>query len=274
MLQSSGLGNSINALTSLLVPYQIPALIVISMRGDAGEWNAGAGADGPRGARRSATRSALPHDDGRRRRRRRPTRCAGRRRRRSMTRTAGVCLLPRRMTVPAPKVAHERDLRGDATCRSPPRSETIRSSRASATRRTTCSPPAIATANFYTWGSMGLASSIGLGLAMAQPERRVFVLDGDGSLLMNLGSLATIGWVRPANLVVVVVGQRAVRHDRRPGHGDGARRRPRSGGARDGDCRDGDGAHAGGARRARSRGRGPKPGRGSSSPRSKNRRRR
>ncbi|HUF48493.1 MAG TPA: thiamine pyrophosphate-dependent enzyme [Vicinamibacterales bacterium] len=60
-------------------------------------------------------------------------------------------------------------------------------------------------ASFYTWGSMGLASSIGLGLAMAQPERRVFVLDGDGSLLMNLGSLATIGWVRPANLVLVVM---------------------------------------------------------------------
>ncbi|HEX5216823.1 MAG TPA: thiamine pyrophosphate-dependent enzyme [Vicinamibacterales bacterium] len=57
---------------------------------------------------------------------------------------------------------------------------------------------------FYTWGSMGLASSIGLGLAMAQPDRRVVVLDGDGSLLMNLGSLATIGWVRPANLVVIV----------------------------------------------------------------------
>ncbi len=59
-------------------------------------------------------------------------------------------------------------------------------------------------AYFYTWGSMGLASSIGLGLAMAQPDRRVVVLDGDGSLLMNLGSLATIGWVKPANLVVVV----------------------------------------------------------------------
>jgi thiamine pyrophosphate-dependent acetolactate synthase large subunit-like protein len=57
---------------------------------------------------------------------------------------------------------------------------------------------------FYTWGSMGLASSIGLGLAMAQPERPVVVLDGDGSLLMNLGSLATIGWVRPKNLVIVV----------------------------------------------------------------------
>ena len=62
--------------------------------------------------------------------------------------------------------------------------------------------------HFYTWGSMGLASSIGLGLAMAQPQRRIVVLDGDGSLLMNLGSLATIGWVRPANLAVVVVDNR------------------------------------------------------------------
>jgi len=60
-------------------------------------------------------------------------------------------------------------------------------------------------ANFYTWGSMGLASSIGLGLAVAQPRRRVFVIDGDGSLLMNLGSLATIGWQRPPNLVLVVL---------------------------------------------------------------------
>ena len=59
-------------------------------------------------------------------------------------------------------------------------------------------------ANFYTWGSMGLASSIGLGLAMAKPALRVFVLDGDGSLLMNLGSLATIGWVQPANLILIV----------------------------------------------------------------------
>lgn len=59
-------------------------------------------------------------------------------------------------------------------------------------------------ANFYTWGSMGLASSIGLGLALARPERRVFVVDGDGSLLMNLGSLATIGWTRPPNLVLIV----------------------------------------------------------------------
>jgi thiamine pyrophosphate-dependent acetolactate synthase large subunit-like protein len=59
--------------------------------------------------------------------------------------------------------------------------------------------------NFYTWGSMGLASSIGLGLALACPDVRVFVLDGDGSLLMNLGSLATIGLLRPPNLVVIVM---------------------------------------------------------------------
>jgi thiamine pyrophosphate-dependent acetolactate synthase large subunit-like protein len=58
--------------------------------------------------------------------------------------------------------------------------------------------------HFYTWGSMGLASSMGLGLAMAKPELPVIVLDGDGSLLMNLGSLATIGWTRPPNLVVIV----------------------------------------------------------------------
>jgi thiamine pyrophosphate-dependent acetolactate synthase large subunit-like protein len=63
--------------------------------------------------------------------------------------------------------------------------------------------------NFYTWGSMGVASSIGLGLALARPDTRVFVIDGDGSLLMNLGSLATIGLVRPPNLVLVVVDNQA-----------------------------------------------------------------
>lgn len=58
--------------------------------------------------------------------------------------------------------------------------------------------------NFYTWGSMGVATSVGLGVAMARPERQIVVLDGDGSLLMNLGSLATIATVAPPNLTVVV----------------------------------------------------------------------
>jgi sulfopyruvate decarboxylase subunit beta len=63
--------------------------------------------------------------------------------------------------------------------------------------------------NFYTWGSMGVASSIGLGLALARPDTRVFVLDGDGSLLMNLGSLATIGLLQTPNLVLVVMDNEA-----------------------------------------------------------------
>lgn len=50
-------------------------------------------------------------------------------------------------------------------------------------------------------GAMGKASSVGLGLALAQPERKVIVLDGDGSLLMNLGSLITISNMAPANLI-------------------------------------------------------------------------
>ena len=49
--------------------------------------------------------------------------------------------------------------------------------------------------------TLGLCSSIGLGLAIGQPDRRVIVLDGDGALWMNLSSLGTIGWKRPRNLV-------------------------------------------------------------------------
>ncbi len=58
--------------------------------------------------------------------------------------------------------------------------------------------------NLYTWGGMGLVSSIGLGVALAAPARRVIVMDGDGSLLMNLGSLATIARQQPPNLVHIV----------------------------------------------------------------------
>src|ERR1700716_2040276 len=58
--------------------------------------------------------------------------------------------------------------------------------------------------NFYMWNSMGMASSIALGLALARPDLRVIVLDGDGSILMNLGSLATTRASRVANLGPVV----------------------------------------------------------------------
>jgi sulfopyruvate decarboxylase subunit beta len=57
---------------------------------------------------------------------------------------------------------------------------------------------------FYLQHAMGLASSVGLGIALCRPELRVIVLDGDGSLLMNLGGLTTLARYRPRNLVHIV----------------------------------------------------------------------
>ena len=59
--------------------------------------------------------------------------------------------------------------------------------------------------NFYMLGSMGLAFPIALGVALAQPQRRIFALEGDGSLLMQLGSLSTIATLAPKNLTMVVM---------------------------------------------------------------------
>ena len=58
--------------------------------------------------------------------------------------------------------------------------------------------------NFYMIGSMGLASSIALGVTLKNSRKRVFVFDGDGNILMNLGSLTTIGYLKPENLVHIV----------------------------------------------------------------------
>ena len=58
--------------------------------------------------------------------------------------------------------------------------------------------------NFYMLGSMGMASSIGLGLSLAQ-KKKVYVIDGDGSILMNLGSLSTIGNYAPRNYCLIIV---------------------------------------------------------------------
>ena len=58
--------------------------------------------------------------------------------------------------------------------------------------------------NFYMIGSMGVTAGIGLGLALAQPQKTVVVFDGDGNVLMGLGTLATIGALKPKNLIHVV----------------------------------------------------------------------
>ena len=100
MLQSSGLGNSLNALTSLLLPYKIPALVIISMRGDAGEWNE---AQVPMGRAVRAICDAIgvshvtaetPDTTAE------TVRLVGQTA--FGTRLPGVCLLPRRLTAPPP----------------------------------------------------------------------------------------------------------------------------------------------------------------------------
>ncbi|MFA5312180.1 MAG: sulfopyruvate decarboxylase subunit beta [Methanomassiliicoccales archaeon] len=58
---------------------------------------------------------------------------------------------------------------------------------------------------FYMLGSMGMASSIGLGIALARPDRSVVAIDGDGAVLMNLGTLATIADQRPENYLLVII---------------------------------------------------------------------
>lgn len=59
--------------------------------------------------------------------------------------------------------------------------------------------------NFYMLGSMGLAFPIALGVALAQPDRHVFALEGDGSLLMQLGCLSTIAALKPKNLTMIIM---------------------------------------------------------------------
>ena len=58
--------------------------------------------------------------------------------------------------------------------------------------------------NFYMIGSMGLASSIGLGVALSNPGKKIHVFDGDGNILMNLGSLVTIGSLKPKNFIHII----------------------------------------------------------------------
>ncbi|MGH9349291.1 MAG: thiamine pyrophosphate-dependent enzyme [Vicinamibacterales bacterium] len=271
MLQSSGLGNSLNTIGSLLVAYRIPVLTVMSMRGGPGEWNE---AQVPVGRAVPSFLDALgiQHtrantlDDAESAIRIAASLAFG-------TRMPAACLLTRALTNPRSAVRDPlsdplsdprsavRDPLSDprSAVRDPlfavrdslpavrdPRSavrdsesaasharpavrdplSAIRSpaamSRLEATRLVvqrlrdeavvaTLGHPAYdlfaagdRPTNFYTWGSMGTASSVGLGVALARPERRVLVIDGDGSLLMNLGALATIAVTRPANLTLIV----------------------------------------------------------------------
>ena len=68
-----------------------------------------------------------------------------------------------------------------------------------------CGAAGDSASTFYLWGSMGAASMVGLGLAYAQPKRRILVITGDGEMLMGMASLATIGAEQPPNLSIVVL---------------------------------------------------------------------
>jgi len=59
--------------------------------------------------------------------------------------------------------------------------------------------------HFYTLGSMGLPSSIGLGLAMSQPDKKIIVIEGDGGILMNMNTIATIGNLSPKNFIQIIL---------------------------------------------------------------------
>ena len=63
--------------------------------------------------------------------------------------------------------------------------------------------------NFYMIGSMGLASSIGLGVALKNPRKKIHIFDGDGNILMNLGSLVTIGSLKPKNFIHIIFDNKA-----------------------------------------------------------------
>jgi sulfopyruvate decarboxylase alpha subunit len=232
MLQSSGLGNSLNALTSLLIPYRIPVLTVVSMRGDEGEWNPAQMPMG-RAVRAILESIGLAH----------VTAASGETTVDAMRRAAATaestslpcaCLLPKRLTATGPSrgqtpppIATPRAQTPSSVVTRHDRGQTPSSvvtlTRLDATKIVVAEAGEAAIVaslghptydlfaaddrprNFYTWGSMGLASSLGLGLALARPDVRTIVLDGDGSLLMNLGSLATIGLLHPSNLAVVVM---------------------------------------------------------------------
>lgn len=240
MFQNSGLGNAVNPLTSLTHTFEIPILLIVTWRGQPG-----GAPDEPQHALMGEITPGqlelmgIPWE-------RFPTEAAEvepalaravasmdeRRRPFAFVMTKGSvepCEL-RQEVAPAPphvQLAPAEPIAPTAT-----RGEMLAAARA------TFRPDdvVVATTGFtgrelyaagdaagqlYMVGSMGCAVSLGLGIALARPDRRVVVLDGDGAALMRLGALATVGHERPANLVHVLLdngrhestgGQRTVSH--------------------------------------------------------------
>jgi phosphonopyruvate decarboxylase len=224
MFQNSGLGNAVNALTSLTYTFRIPILLIVTLRGEP---------NGPKDEPqhelmgRITTRlldqmeipweyfpteaeemevvldRALAHMDGE------GTPYALVMRKGSVDK----CVL---RSVPQPRSGTARIIASAPSLAQASRHEFLR-----VVQSSMCGGDVVIASTGYTGrelyacgdrenqlymiGSMGCASSLGMGVALAQPRRRVIVLDGDGALLMRMGALATIGYERPMNLVHVVL---------------------------------------------------------------------
>jgi phosphonopyruvate decarboxylase len=241
MFQNSGLGNAVNPLTSLNFPFRIPALLIVTWRGEPGgpadepqhqqmgqvtpgmldllgiRWEPFPQAEAEVGA---VLARAVEHMD--------ETRLP-------------YALVMRKDSVaphalrsrPASRPAAPRVLSPAAWPAGPPGRDGVLRCVQAAVRP---GDAVIATTGYtgralyalddrasqlYLVGSMGCASSVGLGVALAQPHRRVVVLDGDGAALMRLGALATIGERRPPNLVHLLLDNE--RHESTGGQATAAR---------------------------------------------------
>lgn len=231
MMQNSGLGNAVSPLTSLNAIFKIPCLLIVTLRGEPGgphdepqhelmgrvttkmlETMEIAWEYFPREEAEIATtlEKAISH---------------------IQKTNLPFCLVMKKDSVAPYKLTSKPKARAiagasaiagttpDAAIR-PSREEALRAVQ----RATTADDLLVATTGFtgrelyacedrsnqlYMVGSMGCASAFGLGLAWAQPKKRVVVLDGDGAMLMRMGALATLGYERPENLVHVLLDNEA-----------------------------------------------------------------
>jgi phosphonopyruvate decarboxylase len=226
MFQNSGLGNAVNPLTSLVHPHRMPLLLIVSLRGDP------EGApDEPQHALMGATTTRmLELMDVRWEYFPRSSAEAGAALARAVEHMEGTglayCFVVRKDAVgsgapPAalPQMSVAASGSGALMAASASRREYLAALQAAAGARdifvsttgyTSRELYALADrpSQLYLVGAMGCASSVGLGLAIARPDLRVTVLDGDGAALMRLGAMATIGYRRPPNLLHIVLDNR------------------------------------------------------------------
>jgi len=226
LIQNSGLGNTVNPLAALTQPFGIPVLLLVSWRGQPGT------GDAPQHAVMGASTHGLLSELGVAHEELAETPAGVAAQLGRLTRHMDATGRSAALIVPAGRIAEAEvgppsptdPARGDAAVHRDLRTGAAPPGRADAlsaiAERLPAHAAAVATTGktarelyaladragtFYVTGGMGSASAIGLGIAHAQPERPVTVLDGDGAALMRLGTLATIGARAPAKLTQVVL---------------------------------------------------------------------